>query len=246
MIKRKLKYPKPVQKEYRGVRYELMAQQGVPGTVMTLLNAHWSPVYLDVYQMEKCQHIGIPYIGSWKEDLSFLDNFVGMNVDGISIGDFDQKDLTPVGQFPHIRLFTSQALCNKAPDFSCFANLDVLAFTHRRAMEPSYNSIYPRQLSISKYPYLSFQHISTFQKLQKLNIDRGKLETLDGVERFQHLEMLTLHGLRNLRSLKGLERCPNLKVLVIEGCHKVEDLAAYEYLRPRVGKPRPKLSFLQQ
>jgi hypothetical protein len=75
----------------------------------------------------------------------------------------------------------------------------------------------PRSKNLSELPLMPM--------LKKLEINRGSLETLEGVEKFVNLDSLELHYLTKLQSLNSIKGL-NVKRLVLSSCKKIVDFAA--------------------
>lgn len=79
---------------------------------------------------------------------------------------------------------------------------------------------------ITKFPYTSFESCSSWEYLEELWINSGKLESVAGIP--TSVRRLRLSNLPNFTSLTDLTNCRNLERLHIEICHRLQSLSGLE------------------
>lgn len=83
-----------------------------------------------------------------------------------------------------------------------------------------------RRFAVWKLPGDDLSSIPAWRDLRELKLVQGRAISLEGVERFDHLEHVDIGYMRRLASVAALASCTNLCSAHFENCPRVEDWAA--------------------
>jgi len=153
------------------------------------------------------------------EDLSFIPSLTFLK--SLEIYCWDAKDIKVLESLPGLEVLSVQFLSTKKLDFSAFKNIRVAMLTWTKGLASILQLKSIEHLNVQNYPYKTLEPIAHMANLKKLYLTSRKLETLEGIEKLEGLEVLDLYNCQQLTSKTGIEKCKNLHHVEIEACNKL-------------------------
>ncbi len=157
-------------------------------------------------------------------------------IEGIQIGE-DNIDISIINNLTNLkRLGIGTAKIKGRLDFCNFPNLEILSVMW---IEKQYSNLYCatnlKFISINKFPYDNFEKMSGFSKLEWLQLNYGKLKSVDGVQYIKKLKYFDLYSMPSLESLTGMKGITeSLETFSIEKCKNADLSVLREMLNLKV------------
>jgi len=193
------------------------------GKVFVIWEKQWTDDLKNKIINESISHIRFPdAVFNSYEKFDFFSDLSDVYLTGLEIYTRYLKDVSNIDIFPHLKVLSLPPLCNKAPNISSFGKLEILKMDHRKCLESAYECKGLKQFWVNKYPYPDLTSIAAPETIEHLMIHDGRLESLEGIERFKSLRTIDFYRIRNLTSLEPLKNCPSLLQLQIGACGKAK------------------------
>lgn len=119
----------------------------------------------------------------------------------------------------------------KGVDVTELRELSSLEVDWSRALGGKLSSLPLQSLTLTSYCRENADEFGRISSLKKLDLRRGTIQTLAGLEQCHSLEHLELALLTKLRDISAIGALSCLKVLKIEKCSKIDDFTALVRLR---------------
>lgn len=81
-----------------------------------------------------------------------------------------------------------------------------------------------QEININKFPWENFEEIRSLNKLEKIELNYGRLQNLNGIENYKMLKDLNIYSQPELLSLTGLQSLSEcLEILAIQKCKNIRE-----------------------
>lgn len=148
-----------------------------------------------------------------------------------------QYDFTPVSEMDG--LLSVDIRDNERPESKAFGSIDISKMTslqsyigeHRFTKNLS-SGVELRTLSLLRYKQKDLSEFSAMTKLDTLQLQFSRIETLQGCENLPRLQCLYLAYNRSLTDISALESCAQtLRALRLESCCRIQDFSVLASLK---------------
>lgn len=177
---------------------------------------------LEVMRKNGIKNISINSVWGWRKGatLRFLKDNTW--IEGVHIVD-EGMDISLVNGLRNLKTLFLADKYKGELDFANFPELRQFSsawnLKQMKNLESCGNCI---EMRIWKFPYDDLNILSKLRKLEKLQLNYGKLRNLDGVENFRNLKQLDIYSQPGLTSLEKIDALSSsLEILMIDKCKKV-------------------------
>ena len=153
-------------------------------------------------------------------DLSFLSNLSFLR--SLEIYCWDAKGVEVIESLPQLEVLGLQFKSTKTIDFSAFLKLRVALLTWSKGLGSILELSSLEKLNIQNYPHRDLAPITSMVELKQLYLTSRKLESLNGIQKLEKLELLDLYSCPFLKNISDAEQHINLKAIEIEACNRVQ------------------------
>lgn len=185
-----------------------------------------TPENTELILNSKFDHLTLSY-GDW-DDLSVF-SLAGKKIRSLAINcygscNFEQLSALRMLKRLEIGAIEKSTVARKKIDFSWFPELEYCEIDWTSKIMRNFFSC-PRlqYLQMRSYKAENFQEISNARNLRSLVLLQSNVQSLDGIEQMQSLEVLKLALIPKLKNIARLIELPHLKDLSIEGCVNIDD-----------------------
>lgn len=169
---------------------------------------------------------GLRIFAQLKEDKLESLGFLGEHtfLEALDITTVDDFDFSFLSELKGLKELTISTVGENKIDLSSQINLEELAIHWRKGgilgIEKCQNLT---SLCLIDFKESDFSAISQLINLKKLVVKTSSIKTINGLQNFQFLEILSLGNCRSLKSIEEITHLKELTSLDIELCSKIED-----------------------
>ena len=131
-----------------------------------------------------------------------------------------------------INLLTLQCESNPTTpiDLLSIGKLEELSINYNKCWKNLFLLSTLEKLSLFSYRSRTFQVNTKWDRLRVFELIQGSLVSMNGIDNFQNLEILSLRLLSKMSEVVFTKKMPKLRRLIIEDCIKIKQIAGFEYL----------------
>ena len=195
-----------------------------------LVDKEWNPKWARLFEGNGLRAIRIsPDYGQSLDDIGWLSDLKGNGLVEIEVFSQTLRDLSPLHDFPDLRVLSLD--CPKAalPELSAFDQLEHLRLTiPKRWHSPLALPRTLQSLILSRFPWSDLTSLAHLDKLRSLDLDSRTLEDLSVLPHLPALTVLSLYNTPKLRDFAPIAQMSRLEVL---GFDTVKGLDTLDFLQ---------------
>lgn len=192
----------------------------------------WKIVWINSKEIEKsiqfaqdnnADGVGVSHAhGYLLKDIDFLKEF--QDIEGIALPFANDFDLNPLKDLKKLK-FITLAETKRSFDFNNFPKLEDLRIQWCNKFTLPSDSTNLKSLYISGYKPASkdLSELSSYQNLEKIEINHGNIESIDGIENQYNIDQVMLYYLKSLTSVSSLSKT-NVSHVHLDNCKKIKDI----------------------
>ncbi len=188
-----------------------------------VLKSDWSNELLLEFKRKSIVGLELNYAKGWKHtDLSFLENL--QDLKELLITHWAIEDVSKIHSLHNLKGLEVSTDCKSKIDFSVFPHLEEVSLEWRAKAKSIYQCRTLKKVFINHWPGKSLELFSELKDLEDLALYTPRLEEIGHVP-FRKLKRLSIALCRKLDSLDGIELFQNLRELDIHGCKNINDIS---------------------